>query len=206
MGMSRAFVTPPTSGSSRRNTRVKVFLPLVLAFACVTRAVASADLPLFDITSESPGDHLLEVMGDADSLVDAGELKGLFQSIQNKISRAANAASAAADPHAGHGHAQEAVDTEEITEATHVMSAAQIIAKYGTADGGYLDATQVRIAFPKSRRLFAHTRLTLSFIYLSGSARAPRFFCARRSLVASSSTLRLLLLRTTTATARNSSG
>ena len=123
--MSRAFVTPPTSGSSRRNTRVKVFLPLVLAFACVTRAVASADLPLFDITSESPGDHLLEVMGDADSLVDAGELKGLFQSIQNKISRAANAASAAADPHAGHGHAQEAVDTEEITEATHVMSAAQ---------------------------------------------------------------------------------
>jgi hypothetical protein len=206
MGMSRAFVTPPTSGSSRRNTRVKVFLPLVLAFACVTRAVASADLPLFDITSESPGDHLLEVMGDADSLVDAGELKGLFQSIQNKISRAANAASAAADPHAGHGHAQEAVDTEEITEATHVMSAAQIIAKYGTADGGYLDATQVRIAFPKSRRLFAHTRLTLAFIYLSGSARAPRFFCARRSLVASSSTLRLLLLRTTTATARNSSG
>jgi hypothetical protein len=36
-----------------------------------------------------------------------------------------------------------------------------------TLDPGFSLATvKVRIAFPKSRRLFAHTRLTLSFIYL----------------------------------------
>ena len=136
------------SSTRRHGSRVRVLLAL-LVLCCVSSTLASEDLPLFDITTEDPIDHLWEIAADGDGYASQYELGTLFQSIQNKVLAAANTASAAADPHAGHAHAQDdAADDIDVSEATHMMSVQQIIAHYGTVDGGYMNSTQFQNACP----------------------------------------------------------
>ena len=138
-------------------TRSSLLFALLL-FLLGTASLASAaldhdhdhehDLPLLDIETEDPVEHLVHVTdSDGDSIVDTFELSNLFQSLQNKVLGAAAAASAANDPHAGHAHAKKDAEITAFSAPTHVLSVEQVFDRY--AEGlSYMSETQFIASFP----------------------------------------------------------
>ena len=137
-------------------------LLLLVAFLCVpVLAAGAADahahddehdglLPLIDIDTEAPEEHLAHITdADGDTYVDRYELAGLFQMLQSKVMAGEAALSAANDPHAGHAHAQEeAAATSAATEPTHMMSVEQILDHYAGEGVTYLTEEQFANACP----------------------------------------------------------
>ena len=157
-----------TVGASARipSARRAAFAPraaallMLVAFLRVSPLAAAAgahddehdgDLPLIDIDTETPEEHLAHITdSDDDGYYDKYEIAGLFQMLQAKAMAGQEVLSAADDPHAGHAHAiEDAAEAAAASEPTHMMSVEQILDHYGAAEGvSYLTEAQFADACP----------------------------------------------------------